>query len=70
MQQFVVYANVSIMVPLEVSADNAEEALKKGEQIFDDMTDEEILSSGMIGAPLDGVFCVKNLEGDVILEKV
>jgi len=70
MQQFVVYANVSIMVPLEVSADNAKEALKKGEQIFNNMTDEEIISAGMIGAPLDGAFCVKNLEGDVILEKV
>jgi len=70
MQQFVVYANVSIMVPLEVSAHSAEEALNQGEQIFNNMTDEEILSSGMIGAPLDGAFCVKNLEGDVILEKV
>jgi len=69
MQQFVVYANTSIVVPLEVSADSAEEALNKGEQIFDNMTDEEIISAGMIGAPLDGVFCVKNLEGDIILEK-
>jgi hypothetical protein len=34
------------------------------------MTDEEIISTGAIGAPLDGVFCVKNSEGDVILEKV
>jgi hypothetical protein len=58
------------MVPLEVSAHSAEEALNQGEQIFNNMTDEEILSSGMIGAPLDGAFCVKNLEGDVILEKV
>jgi len=70
MQQFVVYANVSIVVPLEVSAHSAEEALSKGEQIFDDMTDEEIISAGMIGAPLDGVFCVKNLEGDTMLEKM
>jgi hypothetical protein len=69
MQQFVVYANTSIVVPIEVSADSAEKALDKGEQIFDNMTDEEIISSGMIGAPLDGVFCVKNLQGDVILEK-
>jgi hypothetical protein len=70
MQQFVVYANTSIVVPIEVYADSAEEALKKGEKIFNDMTDEEIISTGMIGAPLDGVFCVKNLEGDVMLEKM
>lgn len=69
MQEFIVYGNISIVVPIKVSADNAEEALKKGEQIFDNMTEEEILSKGMIGAPLDGVFCVKNLEGDTILEK-
>jgi len=70
MEQFVVYANISIVVPIEVSAESAEEALKKGEQIFNDMTDETIITAGMIGAPLDGVFCVKNLEGDVILEKM
>jgi hypothetical protein len=70
MQQFVVYANTSIVVPIEVSADSAEEALTKGEKIFDNMTDEEIISTGVIGAPLDGVFCVKNLEGNIILEKV
>jgi len=69
MQQFVVYANTSIVVPIEVYADSAEEALERGEQIFDNMTDEEIISTGMVGAPLDGAFCVKNLEGDVILEK-
>jgi len=70
MQQFVVYANTSIVVPIGVSADSAEEALDKGEQIFNNMTDEEIIFAGMIGAPLDGVFCVQNREGDVILEKV
>jgi len=70
MQRLVVYANISLVVPIEVSANSAEEALKKGEQIFNGMTDEEIISAGMIGAPLDGVFCVKNLEGDIILEKM
>jgi hypothetical protein len=70
MDKFVVYANIGIVVPIEISAANAEEALKKGEQIFNKMTDDEILSVGMIGAPLDGVFCVKNLKDEVILEKM
>jgi len=68
-QNFVVYANTSIVVRLNVVAQSAEEALEKGQQIFDKMTDQEIISMGFIGAPLDGVFLVEDLDGIVLLER-
>ena len=62
--KYKVYADIAVVVELDVEAGDPEEALRRGDRLFNALSDEEIMRRGAVGAPLAGAFEVRNARGD------
>jgi hypothetical protein len=67
--KYKVYADVAVVVEMEVEAGDPEEALRRGDRLFNALSDKEILRRGAIGAPLAGAFEVRDKTGRTVLTK-